>query len=72
MKRGSIILLSVYLIITVFCILFYISSGESKFLIYALCLYSGILWQVFTLTTQGHLLVGKVDTFLNHITKKGR
>ena len=70
MKKGSIILLSVYLIITVICILFYISSGEKKLLFYALCLYSGILWQTFTLTTPGHLLVGKVDTFLNHITKK--
>jgi len=67
MKKGSIILLSVYLIITVIFILLYISSSERKLLFYALCLYSGILWQVFTLTTLGHLLVGKVDTFLNHI-----
>ncbi|MGV8984057.1 accessory gene regulator ArgB-like protein [Clostridium sp.] len=70
MKKGSIILLSVYLIIILVFIQLYLSSGESKLLIYALCLYSGILWQVFTLTTQGHLLVGKVDTILNHITKK--
>ncbi|MCB2313445.1 accessory gene regulator B family protein [Clostridium tagluense] len=67
MKRGSIILLSVYLIIAVVFILLYLGSGESKLMLYALCLYSGILWQVFTLTTLGHLLVGKVDTFLNHI-----
>ena len=67
MKKGSIILLSTYLIITVIVILLYISRGERKLLIYALCLYSGILWQAFTLTTPGHLLVGKVDTFLNHI-----
>lgn len=67
MKKGSIILLSIYLIITVMFILFYISSGEKKLLIYALCLYSGTLWQSFTLTTPGHLLIGKVDTFLNHI-----
>lgn len=66
MKKGSIILLSVYLIIAVFFVLLYISSGERKFLFYVLCLYSGILWQTFTLTSQGHLLVGKVDTFLNH------
>lgn len=70
MKKGSIIVLSVYLIITVFFILLYISSGEKKLLFYALCLYSGILWQAFTLTTSGHLLIGKVDTFLNHITIK--
>ncbi|MBU3159997.1 accessory gene regulator B family protein [Clostridium frigoris] len=67
MKKGSIILLSVYLAITVFLILLYISSGESKLLFYVLCLYSGIVWQVFTLTTPGHLVVGKVDRFLNHI-----
>lgn len=67
MKKGSIILLSVYLVITVFLILLYVSSGEKKLIFYALCLYSGILWQAFTLTTPGHLLVGKVDTFLNHI-----
>ncbi|NNU77482.1 accessory gene regulator ArgB-like protein [Clostridium estertheticum] len=70
MKKGSIILLSVYLGITVFLILLYISSGEKKLLFYVLCLYSGILWQVFTLTSPGHLLVGKVDLFLNHIIKK--
>ncbi|MBU3112995.1 accessory gene regulator ArgB-like protein [Clostridium lacusfryxellense] len=66
MKKGSIILLSVYLMITVFFTMLYINSGEIKFLVYTLCLYSGILWQVFTLTALGHLLVGKVDTFLNH------
>lgn len=70
MKKGSIILLSVYLIITVFFILLYTSSGESKLLLYVLCLYSGISWQTFTLTTPGHLLISKVDTFLNHIIKK--
>ncbi|MFT5871534.1 MAG: accessory gene regulator B [Clostridium sp.] len=70
MKKGSIILLSLYLIIIVVFIQLYLSSGESKLLIYALCVYSGILWQVFTLTAQGHLLVGKVDTFFNHITNK--
>ena len=72
MKKGSIILLSVYLITAVFLIMLYISSGKIKFLFYALCLYSGILWQAFTLTAKGHLLIGKVDTFLNHKIKKGR
>ena len=66
MKKGSIILLSAYLIITVFFVLLYINSGGRNLIFYVLCLYSGILWQTFTLTSQGHLLVGKVDTFLNH------
>ena len=66
MKKGSIILLSVYLIITVFLTMLYIRSGERNFLFYLLCLYSGTLWQVFTLTAPGHLFLGKVDTILNH------
>ncbi|MBU3214563.1 accessory gene regulator B family protein [Clostridium estertheticum] len=70
MKKGSIMLLSVYLGITVFLILLYISSGEKKLVFYVLCLHSGILWQTFTITSPGHLLVGKVDYFLNHIIKK--
>jgi len=69
MKKGSIILLSVYLIITVIFILFYISSGDRKLLFYVLCIYSGILWQAFTLTALGHLLISKVDLFLNHKIK---
>ena len=72
MKKGSIILLSLYLIITVFLILFYISSVEKKLLFYALCLYAGILWQAFTLTSPGHLLIGKVDTFLSQKIIKRR
>ncbi|MBU3101173.1 MULTISPECIES: accessory gene regulator ArgB-like protein [Clostridium] len=69
MKKVSIILLSVYLAITVFLILLYISSGEKKLMFYVLCLYSGILWQTFTITSPGYLLVGKVDHFLYHIIK---
>jgi len=67
MKKGSIIILSVYLSITVFLIIYYINSGEIKLLLYNICLYSGILWQVFTITAAGHLLIGKIDSFLNHI-----
>jgi len=72
MKKGAIILLSGYLIITVFLFLFYISCDERKLLFYALCLYAGILWQTFTLTELGHLLIGKIDTFLNHKIIKRR
>jgi len=70
MKKGAIILLSIYLIITIIFILLYVSTGERNFILYTLCLYSGILWQVFTLTNPGHLFMGKVDSFLNHITKQ--
>lgn len=70
MKKGSIILLSIYLIISIVFLLLYISKGERDFILYTLCLYSGLLWQVFTLTKPGHLFLGKVDSFLNHITEQ--
>lgn len=66
MKKGSIIVLSVYLFIAIFFITIYISMGRRNFLFYNLCLYSGIVWQATTLTAPSHLLIGKIDIFLNH------
>ena len=66
MKKRAIIILSVYLLIAISFIILYISTSGIKFLFYSLCLYSGIVWQVFTISAKGHLLVGKIDNFLNH------
>ncbi|NFF85453.1 accessory regulator AgrB, partial [Clostridium botulinum] len=42
-------------------------------IIYSLCVYSGIVCQTFTLTRYGHLVVKKLDDFLNYMVdiKKG-
>jgi accessory gene regulator B len=69
MKKGSFIILSVYLIIVISTILLYVNFEKATFLIYALCLSGGIAWQVFTLTKSGHLALNKIDAFINYIIK---
>ena len=64
MKKGSIIILSAYLFIILINCILYLFTREKVFMVYSLCIYGGIIWQVFTLTNGGHLILGKVDTFL--------
>lgn len=74
MKKGSIFILSAYLVISVFNIFLYEYFGDVRFAIYSLCFYLGIVWQVFTLTKVGHIVMNKIDVFLNQIliVKRGR
>lgn len=67
MKKGSIIVLSAYGLIAIINAIIYLYSINVRFLIFSICIYEGILWQVFTLTYIGHVILGKIDTFLNHI-----
>ena len=60
LKKSSIIILSVYLIVVVIDILCYLITQNSKVLVYLLCIYMGLLWQVFSLTKNGHLILGKL------------
>lgn len=73
MQKGSIFILSVYSIIVIINITAYIFLKDKRFLIYSLCVYGGIAWQIFTLTRVGHIIMNSIDTFLNHIVtiKKG-
>jgi len=69
MKKGSLIILSVYFAITISTTILYVNFEKAIFLIYALCVSGGIVWQVFTLTKIGHLSLRKIDAFLNYIIK---
>lgn len=69
MKKGSIFVLSIYIIITVVSVSIYIFFRDKKFLVYSLCLLGGVAWQTFTLTIVGHSAMNKIDTFLNQILK---
>lgn len=60
LKKTSIMILSVYLIVVVIDILYYLVTKDSKSLTYLLCIYMGLLWQVFSLTKSGHLILGKL------------
>jgi accessory gene regulator B len=67
MKKGSILVLSAYFVIILLFIFLYYFNETDDLLIYSMCIYTGILWQIFTLTKTGHSVVGKMDTFISHI-----
>ena len=69
LKKGSIILLSIYMIIVAFNVIIYYISKNYIFLVYSACIYIGMLWQVFTLTKYGHILVNIVDSLFIKIFK---
>lgn len=60
LKKSSFMILSVYLIIVVFNIVCYLLMKKFNLLTYSLCIYMGLLWQVFSLTKSGHLILGKL------------
>lgn len=62
LKKGSVILLSIYMIIVAFNVIIYYISKNYIFLVYSACIYIGMLWQVFTLTKYGHILVNIIDS----------
>lgn len=60
LKKRSIMILNVYLIIVVINMLCYLIMKNFTLLTYSLCIYMGLLWQVFSLTKCGHLIIGKL------------
>jgi accessory gene regulator B len=62
LKKGSIIILSTYMIIVAFNVIVYYIGKNEIFLLYSACIYIGLLWQVFTLTKYGHILVNIIDS----------
>jgi accessory gene regulator B len=69
MKKGSIFVLSGYMLIVAINTYIYIFLGNEKFMVYSLCIYGGVVWQIFTLTALGHSTMNKIDTFLSEILK---
>ena len=67
LKKSSIIILSAYFIIIACTFFIYKNMERAELLTYILCMYGAVAWQVFTLTKGGHLILGKIDTFLSII-----
>jgi accessory gene regulator B len=72
MKKGSIFVVCAYLLIVIVLVLFYLLTLKKSLLVYALCVYIGAGWQVFTLTKAGHIVLTKLDTLLNQIIQRRR
>ena len=64
LKRGSIIILSIYMILVFINISIYYINNVDSLLTYSACIYIGVLWQVFTLTKYGHIIINKIDSLL--------
>lgn len=63
LKKKSIIITTIYLGIVIINISAYLLTEKYLFLNYSMCIYMGLLWQVFSLTEKGHLILGKLDDF---------
>lgn len=63
LKRGSLITLGIYMVLFIINILLSIKMNAINFKIYALCISFGVLWQSFTLTKLGHIVLNLMDSF---------
>lgn len=72
MKKYSIATLNMYGIISLVLGLIYMYTGDRKLVIYILCIYIGIAWQVFTLTNKGELIFSKIDKIINKVLESRR
>ncbi|MBB6622296.1 accessory gene regulator B family protein [Clostridium gasigenes] len=71
LKRSSIFILSIYLIIVIVSIVLYLYTKIDRLLIYSICILGGVIWQVLSLTKIGHEIVKIIDAFLNKIIPMG-
>lgn len=61
LKKSSILILTVYFIVVLVNIIGYHIAQNENLLVYSGCIYIGLLWQVFSLTKSGHVVLGKID-----------
>ena len=69
LKNKSIFILTIYFLIVVIFLVLYKFLTNIKLLFYCGCIYAGIFWQIFTLTKTGHIILVRVDSFLNKFIK---
>lgn len=67
MRSGSILTLTIYLILVLVNILLYIIFKKSVILVYILCIYAGLAWQCFTLTKIGHIFGSGMDLIFKNL-----
>ena len=64
LRKVSIIILAIYIILVTLNILLYSLNKNVIFLAYSICIYIGVIWQVFTLTKLGNIIVNIMDSLL--------
>lgn len=61
LKKSSILILCVYTVIVIVNIIGYYATKKVDLLVYSGCIHIGLLWQIFSLTKTGHIVLGKLD-----------
>lgn len=72
LKNKSLRILMIYGIIVILNITIYSYINKYYLLIYSLCIYIGLAWQVFSLTDIGNTVLSKIDSYLSLILFKRR
>lgn len=65
LKRSSLIIISIYFAIVVLNIGCFLVFDKIVFIKYTICIYLGVLWQVFSLTQMGHFILKKLDGLIS-------
>ena len=63
LKKGSLITLGIYMTLVITNVLLSIKFNYKNLIIYSLCISFGALWQSFTLTKLGHIVLNLLDSF---------
>lgn len=71
LRNGSVINLAVYMIIVSMGLVIYKFTNINTILVYIVCIYGGVIWQMLSLTNIGHIIVKVIDYFLNKLTIRG-
>ncbi|WP_338912189.1 accessory gene regulator AgrB [Clostridium perfringens] len=67
MKKGSLKILTIYLLIELLSIILYYNSGWSLAKLVMLSIIFGVAWQCMTLTYIGNILLRTIDSFTNKL-----
>lgn len=70
LKKQSVLTMVIMSCIIFLLIILYINYKNAIFFQLSLCMYFALLWQCFTLTQLGHIIMGKVDNILKYIIRK--
>lgn len=64
LKKRSILVLNIFFIITFILIIHFIKLNSYFFIRTALYILAGLIWQTFTLTSMGHNVIHRLDSFI--------
>jgi accessory gene regulator B len=72
MRRNSLVLLSIYLLILIMLLIGYYKTNNKILIEFTVCIYLAYGWQVFSLTIIGHKIINKFDSIIKKIFFKKR